>query len=318
MPAIDTSTLVNWLVSGLIGLVLGFASAWVTHRYQRQRDDVGWEREKAKLEEQFEHDKEMLELQFQQRIKELEQKLQHDQGTALRAELTKGIDNPDEVIGNLQRAKARIAGPVWAGTTIGMLWVIITVAVLFVAFSVGVVSRAPTPQPDLIVTRVAMEQTASARVTVLALSPTMYLTYTPYPPAFTIVRLTSTPMVIVVTATPTATRTPTLTLPSQVLCPYSIKQGQIDSWKIGATDVSTVQSYIDRFNSVRLDNKGTFVAGDKIPSGVLVATNFDEKDATRWTQFPVTAIVHYGSWGLFQTKAEYTAPSAGACLSIVP
>ncbi len=73
MPSLDISTLVNWMVSGFIGLIFGLVTAWVTHRYQRKRDDIAWEREKEKLQEQFEHEKRLLELQFQQRLKELEE-----------------------------------------------------------------------------------------------------------------------------------------------------------------------------------------------------------------------------------------------------
>jgi hypothetical protein len=101
-------------------------------------------------------------------------------------------------------------------------------------------------------------------------------------------------------------------------CPVLTQQSEVNSWGLGEVDVSTVQTYIDLFKSKRPGNKGNFDTGDIIPSGVLVAVNFDETDASRWSQLPVIAIVHSGRWGLFQTMREYTAPNAGACLSIVP
>jgi hypothetical protein len=106
--------------------------------------------------------------------------------------------------------------------------------------------------------------------------------------------------------------------PAQALCPFAIKQSVIDSWKVGVADVQTVQSYISRFDADRPGDGGTFPVGTIIPAGVVVATNFDEREASKWFQYPVTAIVHSGSWGLFQTVGEYTAPNAGACRVITP
>ena len=97
-----------------------------------------------------------------------------------------------------------------------------------------------------------------------------------------------------------------------------IKQSEVDSWKLGQTDVPTVQNYINRFDAKRPDDAGAFVAGTEIPGGALVATNYDETDASSWTQYDVVPIVHSGSWGLFQTTREYTAPRPGACMTIVP
>jgi hypothetical protein len=70
--SIDVPTLVNWIVSGFIGLAFGIISAWVTYRYGRKRDDIAWQREKEKLQRQFEHEKVVLQGQYQQRLDELE------------------------------------------------------------------------------------------------------------------------------------------------------------------------------------------------------------------------------------------------------
>ena len=98
---IDWSMLVNWIITGLLGVVFGTSSAWVAYRYNRKRDDIKWERdrtrreedwqreqeklrqqwtheqqlreeqwkqEKQKQQEQWEHDRELLKAQFQQRL----------------------------------------------------------------------------------------------------------------------------------------------------------------------------------------------------------------------------------------------------------
>jgi len=120
------------------------------------------------------------------------------------------------------------------------------------------------------------------------------------------------------TPVPLARASPASAASSQELCPIAISQSEVEAWRLGEADVPTVQVYIDVFNSKRPGDKGDFDTGHRIPPGVLVATNFDERDATKWSEFPVVAIVHSGSWGLFQTTAQYVAPNAGACLSIVP
>ncbi len=101
-------------------------------------------------------------------------------------------------------------------------------------------------------------------------------------------------------------------------CPMLITQREVDVWKVGQTTVPAVQDALDQFSAKRPDNAGAFVIGTIVPSGVLVATNFDEQDANKWIQYPVVPIIHSGSWGLFQTTGEYTAPNPGACMTIVP
>lgn len=100
---------------------------------------------------------------------------------------------------------------------------------------------------------------------------------------------------------------------TESLCPIGVTHAQIDSWKLGFAEVATVQSLIDEFNEARQGDLGAYPTGTVIPAGVVVATNFDERDANAWRQYPVRPIVHSGSWGLFETLGEYTAPNAGAC-----
>jgi WXG100 family type VII secretion target len=87
-------------------------SAWISYRYERKRDDIAWQREREKLQEQHRHDLELLEKQFQQKIIELEQQLAREQTSQLRNRLTQGIDNAQETIENLQRARSYVRGGV--------------------------------------------------------------------------------------------------------------------------------------------------------------------------------------------------------------
>ena len=110
MPSIDISILINWIASGIIGLIFGIIGSWVAHRYDRKRDDISWEREKEKLQQQFKHDIELLELQSQQRISELEKQLSEQQNLKIRDELTRGLDKPEETINNLKHVESQIKG----------------------------------------------------------------------------------------------------------------------------------------------------------------------------------------------------------------
>jgi len=69
MTSIDIATLVNLIASGFIGFCFGAISTWLKYRYDRKRDDIAWEREKKKQ---------------------------------LREELTRGLDNPKEVLRGLK------------------------------------------------------------------------------------------------------------------------------------------------------------------------------------------------------------------------
>ena len=102
------------------------------------------------------------------------------------------------------------------------------------------------------------------------------------------------------------------------LCPYAITQSDVNSLNIGVADVETVRTYIEQFDAGRPNDGGAFTKGTKIPAGVVIATNFDEVNASAWSQYPVIPLVHSGSWGLFQSIGEYIAPNAGACRVITP
>ncbi len=116
---------------------------------------------------------------------------------------------------------------------------------------------------------------------------------------------------------PTIVPVPTLSY-AEKLCPVGIKQSGVDALKIGVTDAATAKSQVAKFDSERIGDAGTFTANTLIPAGVLIATNFDERDPNKWTQYPVVPIARSGSYGLFQTVGEYTAPNTGACRIITP
>jgi len=122
---------------------------------------------------------------------------------------------------------------------------------------------------------------------------------------------------------PSATQVPINTIspsPSyaEKLCPHGITQNEVNSFNIGVADVPTVQSYINRFDDGRPNDGGAFLQGTRIPAGVVIATNFDEANPNKWLDYPVIALVNSGSWGLFQSTGDFTAPNAGACRVIIP
>ena len=100
-------------------------------------------------------------------------------------------------------------------------------------------------------------------------------------------------------------------------CPLTIQASEVEIWKLGQADVPSVREAVAQFDKRRPYNEGAFLTGTQMPSGVLVATNFNENDANAWTLYHVIPVIHSGSYGLFQTTEEYTAPNAGACITII-
>jgi len=120
MSQIDVPTLVNWIVTGVIGLVFGIVSASVVHRYQRRRDDIAWDREKLLQQQKFDQEKSQLQERFRheragweagflerqrQAVLEAEQKKRND----LRAQLTSGVSDPAKAIRSIKQADRLIA-----------------------------------------------------------------------------------------------------------------------------------------------------------------------------------------------------------------
>jgi hypothetical protein len=101
------------------------------------------------------------------------------------------------------------------------------------------------------------------------------------------------------------------------LCPSSIPRSLVEEWnKIGETTKATAKTYIDEFDRMRV--KGEFKPQDVLPAGVLIITDFGNGESLIYQQYPVRPIVHYRSWGVFETTDEYTAVQYGSCMSIAP
>lgn len=103
MPPIDVSILVNWMISGLIGLCFGIIGAYVAHKLAKTRDDLQWEHEKLKLEQQFKHDREQMEVVWQQKLEELKLQQTREDLARLRNDLYRGVDNPIPAIQSYTR-----------------------------------------------------------------------------------------------------------------------------------------------------------------------------------------------------------------------
>lgn len=82
---IDLSTLINWIISGLIGLIFGVIGTALKYRFDRQRDDFAWERKLEEMRRQWEHESEV-------HLKRLIQEQQEKERDQIRADLTGGLD----------------------------------------------------------------------------------------------------------------------------------------------------------------------------------------------------------------------------------
>lgn len=113
MPTVDWGLLVNWIITGAVGLVFGVIGGYATYRFDRKRDDLRWQREKLNLKDQWEYDKEQLEIAWKQKLQELEIQHQREQQTTLRKELTRGLDSPSRAIKAMSEANSLRFYPVY-------------------------------------------------------------------------------------------------------------------------------------------------------------------------------------------------------------
>jgi hypothetical protein len=113
------------------------------------------------------------------------------------------------------------------------------------------------------------------------------------------------------------TPTPLNTTASTSLCPTTISRELVEEWsKVGKTTKPNAQTYIDEFDEMRVN--GEFEPQDTLPEGVLITTDFGEGESLIYQQYPVRPIVHYRSWGVFETTDEYKAVQSGSCMAIAP
>ncbi len=138
---IDWATFTNWVITGLLGVVFGTASAWVTYRYNRERDNLRWERDRLsrdsdwrrqqdalqqqweheqlvlkqqweqegeKQQQQWIHDRELLTAQFEQRLVELREQIVRQEKVHLRDEILKGTDDPKRWIESWEHMRQQL------------------------------------------------------------------------------------------------------------------------------------------------------------------------------------------------------------------
>lgn len=112
---IDWPAFANWIITGLLGVLFGTASGWVTYRYQRRQDDIKWEREKELRREDWQREQEKMKQQWEREQAQLRQQWEHEMSlralevdeqkrSRFREELLKGTDDPLKAIADLQRA----------------------------------------------------------------------------------------------------------------------------------------------------------------------------------------------------------------------
>ena len=107
------------------------------------------------------------------------------------------------------------------------------------------------------------------------------------------------------------------TTSSNSMCPTTISRRLVEEWhQVGETNKAVAQDYINEFDRMRVG--GEFMPQDVLPAGVLVITDFSSGESLIYQQYPVRPIVHYRSWGVFETINEYTAIQYGSCMTIVP
>ena len=107
------------------------------------------------------------------------------------------------------------------------------------------------------------------------------------------------------------------------ICTGKIARVTVNSWStIG--EVTTPKMVEDHLNSkfyVLKSGVWDFTDKDKIPAGVLIATDFGGRgETTIWRNYPLKLVIAYRSYGLFETTGEFTVPAgvSGQCLSIAP
>jgi hypothetical protein len=100
---------------------------------------------------------------------------------------------------------------------------------------------------------------------------------------------------------------------------YSVTRSEVDSWTLGEVITADFQQVVENcLNSAHAGPRPyiAFQPGDSIPIDALIATDF--KDGGKLlSDGKVTGICHNGGWGLFESKASFTAVSEGAYWHIV-
>jgi len=102
----DIPFIINTIFVAAVGSFFGsIVGVWVSHHYQKKRDDITWERDKDKLKAQFAHDMELAQVQFQYKLNELEQQFRQQQSIQLRNEIMRDVNNPEAVIQAIEKVQ---------------------------------------------------------------------------------------------------------------------------------------------------------------------------------------------------------------------
>jgi hypothetical protein len=112
---------------------------------------------------------------------------------------------------------------------------------------------------------------------------------------------------------PTVGQQPSLPSPRPT---NSVTRGEVNSLHYGEVSVDQVNVCLEKIHEGPRPYI-SFQAGDTIPTGSLIATDFS-RVGKQWTDFPIVPICHYGDWGLFESTAQYIAPCEGAYWYIIP
>ncbi len=100
------------------------------------------------------------------------------------------------------------------------------------------------------------------------------------------------------------------------LCLNIIQASKLETWKKGEISETELKPFITQFDKLNGENPVEFKEGDRIPKDTLLKIDFTLNTNSDWKNFPVKPIVYFRNYGLFQTIAEFSAPTSGFCLSI--
>ncbi|MBI5824036.1 MAG: hypothetical protein HZB18_08425 [Chloroflexi bacterium] len=100
-------------------------------------------------------------------------------------------------------------------------------------------------------------------------------------------------------------------------CPDLLSQATLKEWKqAGEVLQPSIGRYIDEFDQIRGVNGG-FGAGDVLPRNVFIITAFGNRGETLvYQSYPVKPVVHYKSYGVFQTTKTFKTTFEGACMEL--
>jgi hypothetical protein len=106
-------------------------------------------------------------------------------------------------------------------------------------------------------------------------------------------------------------------------CSGQIARQKVTEWAVTGevSDPRTVENHLNQYFYGLKAGSWDFTDKDRIPAGVLVATDFGGRGETNiWRDYPLRPVVSYRSYGLFETTGDFQVPPGvtGQCLTISP